>query len=406
MNKKPIHVALIMAAGHSLRMQGIDKIETEVLGKPLIAHTLAPLLASTGIQKIVIACNADNKKIIQKIFPKKQFPNIHLSLGGATRFQSAKKAFQYAEKHFALTDKSTLLFHNSGNVLASQEEIEETIRVAQKTGACIVAHRATDTLKRINKKNDTIIETIDRSQVLHAETPQTFRYDVLKKAYRHAQKNGEEATDEALLVERLGHPVSWIPASIFNRKITTQHDLVSIKSFLEAKIKAPEKQIFETVYGLGTDMHFFDTDTKNPLILCGIRLPKFPKLKGKSDADVALHALATAISQTVGGGSLGTFADPMCRQGITDSEKYLEHILAVAAKKEVRVTHVGLHFECGKPAIDPLAPVFKKSLARLLSLDKNHIGITATTGEKSTPWARGEGIFCTAIVTVARQTPQ
>ncbi|MFA7278054.1 MAG: 2-C-methyl-D-erythritol 2,4-cyclodiphosphate synthase [Candidatus Gracilibacteria bacterium] len=391
-------IAIILAAGKSLRMQGVDKIETEVLGKPLIVYTVAPFLMSKMINEVVIACNKDNKKFLQKTFPSKKFPHVHLSLGGETRFDSAKKAFRFAEKKFNLNKNSVVIYHNSGNVLVTQKEIEKTIAEAKKTGACIVAREASDTLKRVNKKSKKYVsETIDRSEIIHAETPQTFRYDIIKSAYKIPIKT----TDEALLVEKNGGKISWTAASTFNRKITTQHDLEYTKYLIEKSLAKNNSIQKESVCGIGTDAHYFDTASKKPLILCGTKVLKLPKLKGNSDADVALHALATAISQAIGGGSLGTFSDPMCEKGITDSRQYVKYILDEASEKKMNIIHIGLHFECLSPAIDPLAKAFRSSLSKLTKLDEARIGITATSGEKSTPWAQGEGIHCAAIVTMS-----
>lgn len=391
-------IAIILAAGKSLRMQGVDKIETEVLGKPLITYTVAPFLKSKMIDEVIIACNKDNRKFLQKTFPSKKFPHIHLSLGGETRFDSAKKALQFVEKKIRLNKESIIIYHNSGNVLVTQGELEKTIKKAKKTGACIVAREASDTLKRVSEKSKKYIsETIDRSKIIHAETPQTFRYDVIKNAYKLPIKT----TDEALLVEKNGDKVSWIPASTFNRKITTQHDLEYTKYLIEKSLAENQVIQKESVCGIGTDAHYFDTTSKKSLILCGTKVSKFPKLKGNSDADVALHALATAISQAIGGGSLGTFSDPMYEKGITDSRQYVKYILDEASEKKMNIIHVGIHFECLDPAIDPLAKSFRTSLSKLTKLDETRIGITATSGEKSTPWARGEGIHCAAIVTMS-----
>ncbi len=388
-----MNIAIIAAAGKSMRMKGIDKIETIVCGKPLILHTLAPFLASKKIDHIIITCNSENKKRLQKIFSAKKFSNIYLVLGGESRFDSVKNGFLYAEKNFKLSPDSTILFHNSGNVLVTQEEIETSMQLAKTSGACIIARPVSDTLKKINDKN-LITRSEDRSSMLHAETPQTFRYDILKKAYNKAEKDHMEFTDEAQLIEHLGLPVSWTLASTFNRKITTQHDLEYTKYLIE---KTGAQRL---VYGLGTDTHLFDKSSKKSLTLCGIKIPGIQKLSGNSDADVALHALTAAISQAIGGGSLGTFSDSLCKKGVTDSAKYLDHILVKAKEKHTRITHIGLNFECKKPKIDPLAPRLRKSLAKLLNLPITEIGITATTGENTTPSARGEGIYCMAIVTV------
>ncbi len=380
------NIAIILAAGKSLRMQGVDKIETLVNNKPLITYTIAPFLESKIVDKIVIACNNENITTLKKIFPSKQYKNIHFAIGGESRFQSAKNAFTFANKKFKPSETSTILFHNCGNVLATKQEIEDTIRSAKKHGACIVARPASDTLKKISSKNK-ITETVDRKEILYAETPQTFRLDILKKAYVQPI----ETTDESSLVEQSGHSIQWIQASIFNRKITTQHDIATTKMLLEKKTGI-------TRMGIATDSHIYEKSSRKNLKLCGIEIKGTPKLSADSDGDVALHAIIAAISQAMGGGSLGTFATAMCQKGIINSKKYLEKMQKELKKINGTVTHVGLHFECHKPKIDTLAPMLKASLSKLLNISSREIGITASSGEGRA--SSKNGIHVTACISI------
>ena len=380
------NIAIILAAGKSLRMQGVDKIETLVNNKPLITYTIAPFLESKLVDEIVIACNDENIATIKKIFSPTKYKNIHFAIGGESRFQSAKNAFTFANKKFKPSETSTILFHNCGNVLATKQEIEDTIRSAKKHGACIVARPASDTLKKISSKNK-ITETVDRKEILYAETPQTFRLDILKKAYVQPI----ETTDESSLVEQSGHSIQWIQASIFNRKITTQHDIATTKMLLEKKTGI-------TRMGIATDSHIYEKSSRKNLKLCGIEIKGTPKLSADSDGDVALHAIIAAISQAMGGGSLGTFATAMCQKGIINSKKYLEKMQKELKKINGTVTHVGLHFECHKPKIDTLAPMLKASLSKLLNISSREIGITASSGEGRA--SSKNGIHVTACISI------
>lgn len=389
--RKTQNIAIILAAGKSLRMQGIDKIETPINGEPLITHTLKPFLKSRLINKIIIAANDENFSALQKIFSHSNFKNILIIMGGKTRFQSAKNAFDYSEKKFKLSPNSTVLFHNCGNVLVTTKEITDTIRQAKKYGTCIVARPASDTLKKIS--NNTIMATLDRKEILYAETPQTFRYDVMRKAYGLTQ----EATDESSLVEATGQQIAWIPASTFNRKITTQYDLEMIKMILEKNGTRDN-----TRHGVAADSHIFAVTTprkQRALKLCGISVKNSLPIEADSDGDVAIHALTAAISQAIGGGSLGTFATAMCKQGITDSKKYLQKILTTLKQKNFIITHAGLHFECAEPHIGRLSKKFKISLSALLQIPPEEIGITASTGK-----LKSKGIHCIASVTLSQRS--
>ena len=134
------------------------------------------------------------------------------------------------------------------------------------------------------------------------------------------------------------------------------------------------------------------------LILGGIKIKNFPALEANSDGDVILHALCNAISSAIGGGSLGTYATKMCARGIKDSKKYLAEVLKKAAAKNLCINQCAVSIEAAKPKIDPLVPKIKKSLSSLLKISPDKIGITATSGERLTPFGRGEGIRCQAVV--------
>jgi 2-C-methyl-D-erythritol 4-phosphate cytidylyltransferase/2-C-methyl-D-erythritol 2,4-cyclodiphosphate synthase len=385
--QKNMNIAIILAAGRSLRMKGIDKIETQINGKPLITYTLAPFLQSKHVDKIIITANRDNIAALKKIFPRKIFRSIYFTIGSKTRFQSARNAFDYSKKIFKPSQKSIVLFHNCGNVLVTRKEIDDSIRMAKKHGACIVAHSATDTLKKISGKK--IMETLNRDEIIHAQTPQTFQYGIMENAYLQ----NKNATDESSLVEAAGHKVTWIPVSEFNRKITTQIDIMTVKTILE-------EDRSQVRCATASDSHFFESKNHTGhLTLCGIAIKNLPKLSADSDGDAALHAITAAISQAITGGSLGTFATSMYHHGIKNSKKYLQKILIDMRNHNLTIIHLGLHFECTQPNIDRLAPQFKISLSKLLSITPQNIGITASSGKLRFN-SNHSGIHCTASITL------
>ncbi|MCF7886345.1 MAG: 2-C-methyl-D-erythritol 2,4-cyclodiphosphate synthase [Candidatus Marinimicrobia bacterium] len=158
--------------------------------------------------------------------------------------------------------------------------------------------------------------------------------------------------------------------------------------------------IFKT--GLGQDSHQFDANSDSKLILAGVEFDDAPPLKGNSDADVVLHAVTNSISSITGRNILGEIADRMClKQGITDSKEYLK--LAYQDLSDWRITHLAISIECYKPRITPHIDTMKKSLAQLLKIDQEDIGITATSGEGLTAFGKGKGIQVMAILTVIKK---
>jgi len=155
--------------------------------------------------------------------------------------------------------------------------------------------------------------------------------------------------------------------------------------------------------GLGQDSHRFDFDNKNKkLILGGVIFEGAPPLKGNSDADVVLHAVINAVSGITGVNILGTVADKLCAEyNITDSRGYLQESLKYL--DGWKICHLSCSIECQKPKISPKINEMKASLANLLKLTVQDIGITATTGEELTAFGRGEGIQVLCIITAVNE---
>lgn len=153
--------------------------------------------------------------------------------------------------------------------------------------------------------------------------------------------------------------------------------------------------------GFGTDSHRFEKQGKRPLVLGAVRISDTGGLHANSDGDVILHAVFNAISQACGGESLGYYADPLFKKGITDSSQYLKIALRMAADHGYRIQNIGVMVEAHRPRI-PIEEVMrmKQAIASLCDIPVQDIGITFTSGEGLTPFGKGEGILAQAVVTL------
>lgn len=158
--------------------------------------------------------------------------------------------------------------------------------------------------------------------------------------------------------------------------------------------------------GFGQDSHaFVDEGDDKPLTLGGVTYPGERGLKGNSDADVIVHALFNALTQAVGGRSIGYYCDDLClRDGITDSREYLKIPLAMIEEKGYVINNVGISLEGKRPRIEPRVDAIKHSLAQLLHMSEDQIGINATSGEELTTFGRGEGLQAFAIVSLIKKS--
>jgi len=158
----------------------------------------------------------------------------------------------------------------------------------------------------------------------------------------------------------------------------------------------------EVKTGIGQDSHkFVSTKKEKPLILGGIIFEGEKGLEGNSDADVVLHSITNAISGITGKNILGEISDKLCMEkGITDSKIYLKEALKYL--KDYKITHLSISIECKKPKITPKIPEMKKSIAKLLNIKEDNIGITATSGEELTAFGQGKGIQVFSIVSAIK----
>lgn len=214
--------AIIVAAGSSRRMGGVDKLLRPLDGRPLIAYSIAALAASNDVDRLVIVASLGNLSAITEI-ASQLAPDARIVLGGERRQDSVRAGID------ALNDVDYVLIHDGARPLINEVMIEAALQGAIEAGAAICAIPVSDTIKRAGE-GSLIAQTVDRSSLYQAQTPQAFRRDLLLRA--HEQHSGE-ATDDAALVERLGEPVKLVPGSPRNIKVTTPDDLHVAEALLQ-----------------------------------------------------------------------------------------------------------------------------------------------------------------------------
>jgi len=151
--------------------------------------------------------------------------------------------------------------------------------------------------------------------------------------------------------------------------------------------------------GIGQDSHKIDYHNPNKkLVLAGIEFEEDFSLLANSDGDVVLHAITNAISGVTCKNILGKIADEMCKErGIKNSEEYVKEALKYLREP---IIHISISIECKVPKISPKIEEMRKNIARILKIDENCVGITATSGEGLTEFGKGNGINVFACITV------
>jgi 2-C-methyl-D-erythritol 4-phosphate cytidylyltransferase len=238
-------VAIIPAAGLGTRMASPtaakkgkptpSKQFTELGGVPILLHTLRKFAASPRVSEILVALRKDEigafRERLQKEAADVLQKKVELVEGGEHRQQSVANALNA----LAAAAEDIVLVHDAVRPFVTPEIIEEVIQGAEKHGAAIAGMPAVDTVKMVDRTADgaQITATVPREHVVMAQTPQGFRYAVLKKAFDEAGADGFMGTDEASLVERSGHAVAVVMGSPRNLKITTPGDMELAEFYLK-----------------------------------------------------------------------------------------------------------------------------------------------------------------------------
>ncbi len=209
---------------------------TELGGTPILIHTLRKFAAVEAVSEIWIALRENEiagfrarlESEAKDVLKKK----VELVVGGEHRQQSVEHALQA----IAAAADDIVLVHDAVRPLVTREIIQEVIEAAKKYGAAIAGLPAVDTVKQVERTAEgaLIKATIPRAGIVMAQTPQGFRYGVIKKAFDEASADGFLGTDEASLVERSGHEVAVVMGSPRNIKITTPADMELAEFYLKS----------------------------------------------------------------------------------------------------------------------------------------------------------------------------
>lgn len=225
-----MNTAIIVAAGSGTRF-GAEKPKQflEIGGKPLLIYTLESFERCPAIDGILLVLASDEIENFRKTLEKFNLKKLEqIITGGKTRAESVLNAINSLNgKHVEI-----VAVHDGARPFVASAEIMQTIEKARETGAACLVGKLTDTIKQI--ADDKIVGTIDRENLRRALTPQTFRFEILQKAF--APENFEaSATDECFLVEKVGFAIAFVEGSAKNIKITTREDFAIAERFLAEK---------------------------------------------------------------------------------------------------------------------------------------------------------------------------
>ena len=353
-------------------------------GTPMLVHTVRAFADSSCINRIIVVVAEewlDNAAHIFKEYGLDS-PRLTITAGGQRRQDSVRAGL------LELNDNiSVVLVHDGARPLVSQQIILSCYETALRDGAAIAAVPMKDTIKKI--RENSVISTLNRTELWQAQTPQAARYALLVQAFKN---NGNaDVTDEASLLEKNNIPITVVAGSETNIKITRPEDMELASAILR------EKTAMKIRIGHGYDAHKFAQNRK--LVLGGITIPNSRGLKGHSDADVLTHALCDAILGALAMGDIGHhFPDNNDDYKDIYSITLLEKVISQLEHQSFSIANIDITVICQTPRLSPYLGEMRNLLAKTCKLSDNTVNIKATTTEQMGFTGRKEGISCHAVV--------
>jgi 2-C-methyl-D-erythritol 4-phosphate cytidylyltransferase/2-C-methyl-D-erythritol 2,4-cyclodiphosphate synthase len=356
-------------------------------GSPILVRTCRIFLAMEAIRCVVVVAPFDYYQatidLLHQHLKREETEKLRFAVGGATRQDSV-----FAGLAALPAELSLVLVHDAARPLVDRATVVRCLQGAMQSGAVIAAIPVKDTLKRAGEFG-MIEETVDRTGLWQAQTPQAAQRELLERAFAQAAQNQFTGTDEASLLEAAGIPVRMVEGSERNLKITRPSDLEVAATLLREEVNMK--------IGHGFDAHRLVAGRK--LILGGVIIPFDLGLDGHSDADVVAHALIDGLLGALGAGDIGRhFPDTDPRYQGIDSLLLLTQVRQLADAQGYRLGNADITIVCQRPKLAPYLEQMQANLARCCQVPPSAVNIKATTTEKMGYTGRGEGIAAHAVV--------
>jgi 2-C-methyl-D-erythritol 4-phosphate cytidylyltransferase/2-C-methyl-D-erythritol 2,4-cyclodiphosphate synthase len=369
-------------------MGGLDKVLAPVGGRPLLAWSIEAIAASPHIDRLVVVTAPER---VDDIAGSGWLPDCVSAVvaGGASRPESVANGVRELTRLDPDGDRRPVLVHDGARPLVSPGLVSAVAEATARTGAAIPVLSVTETIKRVGE--GLVLETVDRSELAAAQTPQGARRDLLLEAWSRFPPGGaRQFTDEAALLEACTIPVHAIPGEPANLKVTLPDDLRRVQAALAP---APVR------IGFGNDSHPFGPS--DGLRLGGVEIMGAPRLAGHSDGDVALHAAADALLGAAGLGDLGRLfpSDSRTPRGVA-SEALLREVVARLAAAGLRPASLDIVIIGARPRLGSRLDAMRAAIAGLLGLPETAVNVKASTGNLVGDEGAGRSISASAVATL------
>jgi 2-C-methyl-D-erythritol 4-phosphate cytidylyltransferase/2-C-methyl-D-erythritol 2,4-cyclodiphosphate synthase len=384
---------LIVAAGRGTRaaIPGAGPKQYALIGgRPVLSYAIEAFAAHPLIDEVKVVIHADDRDLYENAASGSGSAKLSAPVtGSATRQASVLNGLE------ALLPSAPdlVLIHDAARPFVLPATIANVIAALGQHPAALAALAVRDTLKRASDAG-LVADTVPRARLWHAQTPQGFRFAVIRDAHQNAAALGlSDFTDDAAIAEWAGLDVALVEGSIGNVKLTTAEDL----DLADRQLRATTA--FAPRIGTGFDIHRFTDGDR--VWLGGIEIPHTHKLEGHSDADVVLHALTDALLGAIGDGDIGQHfppSDPKWKGAA--SRLFLEDAARRIRALGGRVGNVDITVLAEAPRVGPHRPAMQALIGGILGLPPERVGVKATTMEGLGAIGRREGIAATATAIV------
>lgn len=381
---------IVVAAGISSRMEGLDKRIATIVGRPLLVRTLEAIADAPIVERILLVMEGGaSLDSIRPLLP----PQVAgIVPGGSHRGASVEAGFRALEAldGGSLPPDRVVLVHDGARPMVSRELIHAVAVATAEFGAAMPIIPITDTVRRT--PNGELGEIVDRTDLTAGQTPQGARAGLFVQAFRaHPATDGARFTDEAGLLMACTIRVHSVPGDPVNLKVTVPADLTRAATFVLAGM---DRRI-----GFGTDSHPFGPGS--PLRLGGLEFPGVPRLHGHSDGDVVLHAIADAL---LGGAALGDLgrmfpADHRTPSGMA-SEDLLRSVARRLADEGWSVDAIDITITAARPRLAGRLDEMRAAISGLLGLSTDRVSVKASTGNLEGASGAGRTIAATATASI------
>jgi 2-C-methyl-D-erythritol 4-phosphate cytidylyltransferase/2-C-methyl-D-erythritol 2,4-cyclodiphosphate synthase len=385
--------AIVPAAGRGERFASeahpLPKQYTALLGASVLEWSLRALLAEKRVHAIVVVLSAGDEHW-PALAAKLNSPKLLTAIGGAQRHDSVMNGLDFLMSQADAED--WILVHDAARPCLSGTDLSALIDVLGAVEGAVLATPVVDTVKRETAGD---IETVDRTGLWRALTPQVFAFAQLRDALQDAARTAVAVTDEAQALERMGVRATLVRGSPFNIKITRTEDLTLAARILKMTQGAQLR------IGQGMDVHSYGEG--DHVVLGGVRIAHTQGIIAHSDGDVVIHALCDALLGAMGDGDIGQhFPDTDPRYRGADSRVFLRVVAERMQAAGLRLVNADVTVLAEVPRIAVHRSAMAANLAADLNVSAQLINIKATTTERLGFIGRKEGLAALASVLLSQ----